>query len=129
MKNTKTIAALVAVSLTMLLGGCASSGHGYTKNSARNQYMHVSQETKSFGYKRVGYIMGFRGFAIKSFIEEKGYPDYLHEYKSDGRECFIFYYIEKDKAYVFKEKNWRPNSAGIIEIRKLNEFEKNRFDI
>jgi hypothetical protein len=126
--NKKLTLSIITLIIT-LVSGCASGMHGYTKSQARNQYMQVMVENDSFGYKRIKYIAGFRGAAIKSFLEENGYPDYLYEYKSEKREGFIFYYIENNKAYDFREKNWQPDSASIIEIREINEFERKRFGI
>ena len=106
--------------------------HGWTKSRARNQYLKVDEKTENFGFKRVQYIIGYRGDAIRNFIEEKGLPDYIHEYKKDDgeghkREGFVFYYLTEEKAYDFMEKSWRPDSARIIEIREFSEFEKSRF--
>ena len=119
----------ILVSLLVLLGGCASGMHGYTKARAQNKYMEVSEERQSFGFKRIGYIKGFRGDAIVDFIVEKGLPDYLYEYEKNGREGFIFYYIKLEKAFDFIEQNWRPTSVEIVEIRGFTDFERDRFGI
>lgn len=103
--------------------------HGYTKRRAQNHYLRVDPSTENLGYKRVGYIVGFRGQGIGSFIEENGYPDYLYEFEENGREGFIFYYLKHRKAYVFLEKNWRPTSAHLLEIRELTPLEKQRFGV
>ncbi len=65
--------------------------HGYTKSAAQNQYMQVSEERQSFGFKRVCYIQGFRGEAVTDFIVEKGLPDYLYEYEKNGRVCILIF--------------------------------------
>lgn len=108
--------------------------HGYTKSSARDHYLKVDDKKHNFGFKRIEYIIGYRGKAIANFLEEKGCPDYIFEYekedkKGDEREGFIFYYLNENKAYDFMEKNWRPDSARIVEIRDLTLFERNRFGI
>lgn len=103
--------------------------HGYTQSQAMGNYMKVDPESENFGYKRVTYIMGFRGFAVKSFIEEKGFPDYLHEYKKDRKEAFIFYYLQEGQAYEFVAQNWQPDSVKNTEIRDFSEFEMKRFGL
>ncbi len=77
--------------------------HGFTKARAQNQYLKVDEKNQNFGFKRILYIVGFRGSAIKTFLEEKGMPDYLYEFTEDGREGFIFYYLKTETAFVFKE--------------------------
>ena len=73
--------------------------------------------------------MGSRKYAVKYFIEEKGLPNFIYEYEKDGREGFVFYYIQEGKAYDFLEQNWRPTSAKLIDIRQFSDFDKERFGI
>ena len=120
--------------LFLITAGCASYMHGYTQSRAMGQYLKVDEQRQNFGFQRVHYIIGFRGEAIGSFIDEKGFPDYLYEYEkedSEGaeREGFVFYYLDDGKAYDFMEKTWAPTSAQLVDIRKLTAFEKNRFGI
>ncbi len=133
-KIMKKRSILISVFLVVLImtSGCASYMHGYTESRARDQYLKVDEKTKNFGFKRIQYIIGFRKDAIRNFIEEKGFPDYIYGYKKDDKEGhkrkgFIFYYLNEGKAYDFMEKSWRPDSARIIEIREFTQFEKSRF--
>ena len=133
MKKSSILISVIFVVL-ICAAGCSSYMHGYTQSRARDQYLKVDEKTENFGYKRIQYIIGFRKDAIRNFIEEKGFPGYLFEYKKEDeegkkRDGFIFYYLNEDKAYNFMEKNWKPDSARIIEIRDFTEFEKSRFGI
>jgi hypothetical protein len=133
MKKRSIIISMVLVVL-ILTTGCSGYMHGYTKSRARDQYLKVDEKTENFGFKRLQYIIGFRKDAIRNFIEEKGLPDYIYEYKKDDeeghkREGFIFYYLNEGKAYDFMEKSWKPDSARMIEIREFTKFEKSRFGI
>lgn len=110
-----------------LLSGCSSFMHGYTSREARNHYLHVDVNGENFGFKRIGYIAGHHGRAVSSLIEEKGYPDYLYETKTDGRDSFIFYYLSEENAYIFVEQSWLAGSAKIVAIRSFTEFERARF--
>ena len=122
------VISLILILIT-LLSGCAGFQHGYNKSRAINQYLKVNENSENFGYQRVQQIIGFRQDAIKNFIEEKGLPDFIYEYEKDGREGFVFYYIQEGKAYDFLEQNWRPTSAKLIDIREFTDFEKKRFGI
>ena len=123
-----TVISLVLILIT-LLSGCAGFQHGYNKSRAINQYLKVNENSENFGYQRVQQIMGFRKYAVKYFIEEKGLPNFIYEYEKDGREGFVFYYIQEGKAYDFLEQNWRPTSAKLIDIRQFSDFDKERFGI
>jgi hypothetical protein len=117
------------IASTLILAGCSSYMHGYTSDAARGNHLKVDEATRSFGYKRITYIIGFRGEGIKAFIEEKGMPGYLYEFKQGKREGFIFYYLKERQAYVFVEESWRPDSARLVETRSLNENELRRFGL
>jgi hypothetical protein len=127
MKIIKVISLILT--LIIFFSGCAGFKHGYNKSRAFNQYLKVNEISDNFGYQRVQQIMGFRKDAVKNFIEEKGLPNFIYEYEKDGREGFVFYYIQEGKAYDFLEQNWRPDSANLIDIREFTDFEKERFGI
>ena len=129
MKRDTLIRFLALLSLIIFFGACAGYMHGYTKREAQNQYMKVDKESHSFGFKRISYIEEYRGAAITGFLEEKGMPDYLYEFTEDGREGFIFYYLNTETAFVFLQRSWRPDSVSLIDIRHFNHSEKMRFGI
>ena len=120
--------------ILIMTSGCSSFMHGVTQAQSRDHYIKVDEKTKNFGFKRVQYIIKFRKNVIRNFIEEKGLPDYIYDYKKDDeeghkRDGFIFYYLKEGKAYDFMAKSWRPDSVRIIEIKEFTQFEKNRFGI
>jgi hypothetical protein len=112
-----------SLSLVCLLGGCSAAMHGYTQRQALDRYLLVDKTTESFGYKRVTYIQGFRP-PMKGFIENKGLPDFIYEFKNnEGREGVNLYYVEKNKVYIFVTRDWRPDSIYLKDDRGLNEYE------
>ena len=86
MKNVQLITLVIILINISALTGCSSYMHGYTQHAAFGKYMLVDAETEIFCYERITYIIAFRGAGIASFIEEKGYPDYLHEYKKTAEK-------------------------------------------
>jgi len=124
-RNTPIIS--LTLILVTLLSGCAGFQHGFYKGRAIDQYLKVNEVTENFGYQRVQQIIGFRKNAIENFIAEKGYPDFIYEYKKDGREGFLFYFIEEGNAYDFVEQSWRPTSTKLVDVREFTDFEKKRF--
>lgn len=92
-QSIKLFLLIIAV---LTISSCSSYMYGYTKLSARDQYLKVDEKIHNFGFKRIEYIVGYRGKAIATFLEEKGYPDYIFEYEKedkegDKREGFIFF--------------------------------------
>jgi hypothetical protein len=114
--------------LSITLGGCSAFMHGYTSRQAKDHYLIVDKVSKNFGYKRVQYMVSFHRGELKSFIEEKGLPNYIYEFSEANRAGVSLLYTESDAVYVFKEQSWEPSSIKMIGIRKLNDFEKIRFD-
>lgn len=128
MRNSILVLLILLVA-SILSTGCSTAMHGYTSREAQNRYMIVDADTESFGYKRLTYIVGYRGASISYFIDEKGFPDYLYEFVENRRQGFIFYYLNEDRSYVFLEQNWSPDSAVNTEIRWITDLEKSRFGI
>ena len=131
MDKSKSRSLILCLSLLVILvtAGCSGFMHGYTSSDAEGKYLKVNPDSKNFGYQRLQYIIGFRGKTLENFIDEKGYPDYTYEYKEDGKDRIILYYLAQEKAFVFLEQNWRPSSIKVVEIRKFTDFEKSRFDL
>jgi hypothetical protein len=125
----KLIQLSLIIYMLLSMTACAAYMLGYTEPRAVNQYMKVDATNKNFGFKRVSYNVKSRGPTLKEFIKEKGMPDYLYEFREGGRAGFIFYYLQSDTAYVFKESSWRLDSASLVDIRCLNQFEKKRFGL
>lgn len=121
--NGRVVILIGSLGLVCLLGGCSAAMHGYTQRNALDRYLLVDKATESFGYKRVTYIQGFRP-PMKGFIENKGLPDFIYEFKNDeGREGVNLYYVGKNKVYIFVERDWRPDSMYLKDDRGLDEYE------
>lgn len=117
----------IIIILAITLGGCSAFMHGYTSRQAQNHYLFVDKASNNFGYKRVQYMVGFHRGELKSFIEEKGLPNYIYEFSEANRAGVSLFYTGSDAVYVFKEQSWSPDSIKMIGIRKLNDFERARF--
>jgi len=109
--------------------GCTGFMHGYTAPLSMNQMLFVEKNKDNFGYKRINYMIGFHREGIKNFISEKGYPNYIYEFKENGRYCATLFYTNENKAYIFKEQNWQPQSFVMVQSREINDDEKRRFGV
>lgn len=119
---------ITVIFILLIISGCSNLKYGYTKAQAENKYLKVDVDNENFGYKRVTYIVAYRGDAIDSFIKEKGYPDFLYEFKTEDKEGFTFFYLKEGKAFVFVSKSWNPANIENTEIREFTDFEKRRFE-
>lgn len=118
----------VLASIVWLLAACAAFQYGYSDALARDQYLQVAGKD-SFGFKRIQLIRKFHGAKVESFLSEKGLPQYIFEFKENGKKGVAMYYLAEEKAYIFQEKTWNQNSLSLLGIRDLTEFEYQRFGL
>ncbi len=119
----------LALVLSLALPGCASYMYGWTDHEARNQYLIVDDSRNSLGYRRLQYIQRYRGAAIRDFIAEKGAPNYILEYTEDRRDHMLLYYLDKEQAFHFRALSRNPHSMVLLQVRPLNDMERNRFGL
>jgi hypothetical protein len=118
----------IALALILILTGtgCSSFMHGYTKRQALDRYLLVDQAADSLGARRIRYIQGFRP-PMRGFVESHGLPDFIYEFRENRREGVTLYYVRRDVAYVFIERDWRPDSIFLRDERALTDYEKMTF--
>ena len=91
---------LSVVFLSLLIGACAGFRQGYTESRFKGKWLKVIDgdiDSRS-GYKRLQIEMEYDN-TIKSFVEIKGLPDYIHVIDLSNLELI---YLDEDKTYLLK---------------------------
>ena len=126
----KILASTVLISIT----GCKAFMHGYTWDKAANSYNLVTGEKENFGDKRLNYNKGFhKHSALANFLDckcnERGFPDFIYEYKSDIKCRGIkLFYVKLDSAFVFEEPKKNNLNSIQKEARKMEDYERQTYE-
>jgi hypothetical protein len=89
----------------LLLGGCGS----LTDRSSGNQMMLVRETPGSTGYRKLMAKSRECG-DLRTFIDQKGLPDFLAEANSSNRDYLIFYYLDRHQAYACRTRGKGGNA-------------------
>ncbi len=119
--------------ITLLLAGCASA-YQATKTGVLNRYQLVSEQDKTFGYRRLQYNFDEHPKSnLRNFVRLEGWPDVIYEFEytdsSVTRQGIVLYYIARDSAYTFKELKDCWCSPNMTERRLILTAEKGAFGI
>jgi hypothetical protein len=124
--NPIKLSLLVVVFYTI---GCNAFKYGYTEDKALNAYYLVTGNENNFGDKRIKYNESFhRCPCFKTFLDNKGYPGFINEYKTEAKIKGIkLYYPPIDSVFVFEEAKKGKRYSVIKESRKMDKYERETY--
>jgi hypothetical protein len=128
MKNNNTIKLSLLV-VVLCVVSCNAYKYGYTEKKALNAYYLVTGNENNFGDKRIKYNEYFhRCPCFKSFLDSKGYPGFIYEYKTDTKcKGIKLFYPASDSVFVFEEAKKNRRYSFIKESRKMNDNERESY--
>ena len=120
---------LALMVLATVFTGCKAFMHGYTEDKAQNAYYLVTGNEDNFGDRRIRYNKAFhRHSQLSSFLECKGHPAFIYEYKTAARCRGIrLFYPTIDSVFVFEEPRKGNLRSVVKEQRNMDEHERLTF--
>ena len=105
---------------------CNAFKYGYTEDKALNAYYLITGNENDFGDKRIKYNESFhRCPCFKTFLDNKGYPGFIYEYKNKAKcKGIKLFYPVSDSVFVFEEAQKGKRYSFIKESRKMDNYER-----
>jgi hypothetical protein len=124
--NTIKLCLLVVV---LCIVSCNAFKYGYTEDKALNAYYLVTGNENNFGDKRIKYNKSFhRCPCFKTFLDSKGYPGFIYEYKTEAKcKGIKLFYPASDSVFVFEEAKKGKRYSVIKESRKMDNYERETY--
>ena len=106
--------------------GCNAFKYGATETKALNSYYLVTGNENNFGDKRIKYNESFhRCPCFKTFLDSKGYPGFIYEYKTEAKcKGIKLFYPTIDSVFIFEEAKKNKRYSFIKESRKMDNEER-----
>lgn len=95
--------ALLTLLAAALLPSCSSLMEVKTDRQATGKILQVTSQPASLGYSRLGYHSAVYP-ALATFLQAKGYPDFLVEDKTLTTRQVVVFYLKRNQAYLFQMK-------------------------
>jgi len=95
-------------STTVALGALMWSCGGISDRQPANQMMLVRESSGSLGYRKL-MAKSQESVDLRTFIDQKGLPDFVAEANSSNRDYLIFYYLDRHQAFACRTRG-RGNS-------------------
>jgi hypothetical protein len=124
--NTIKLSLLVVV---LCIVSCNAFKYGYTEEKALNSYCLVTGDDQNFGDKRLKYNEYFhRCPCFKSFLDSKGYPGFIYEYKNETKcKGIKLFYPTSDSVFIFEETKKGKRYSTIKESREMDNYERETY--
>ena len=127
--NHKVVIKLSLLVFVFCTFSCNAFKYGYTEDKALNAYYLITGNENNFGDKRIKYNEYFhRCPCFKSFLDSKGYPGFIYEYKNETKcKGIKLFYPASDSVFVFEETKKGKRYSNIKESREMDNYEREKY--
>jgi hypothetical protein len=121
-------AMLILVLGSLLFASCAAWHYGYTQRDALNRYMLIKGNKDNFVDRRLRYHRDIHKYELRTFLQIKGNPAFIYEYRSaQKRDGIQLYYPARDSVYVFEAISKHSLHMSLLNVREMNDAERHLY--
>ena len=122
--SIKPTLSTILISLLMLstLQGCSTIQYQRSQSKALDKYLIITGDLTHFGDRRLDTVRQYSA-SMNGFMKSHGSPNMTYEYRSNGRDGIMLFYISQNVVFSFKEDTSDPDSRYLVEHRAIIDKE------